>query len=189
MMKTANLKIKMTRKMTKLLLLQKLRKRGIGVNEVEEYARKEIGRGKGGGERFKQVRRVEIVRVLMRSKVRSAEVELEETRRQFLKVDGYLKRRWGQHREAMSRYSTILQAEVRREWEDRRGKCRDKIDHLERKWVRARREQPRPEPEREENHLEGILYRDVDLRRRAEEEGRDLDQVRAPHWVQAGNGI
>ena len=39
MMKTANLKIKMTRKMSKLLLLQKLRKRGIGVNEVEEYAR------------------------------------------------------------------------------------------------------------------------------------------------------
>ena len=49
MMRTANLKIKMTRKMSKLLLLQKLRKRGIGVNEVEEYARKEIGRGKGGG--------------------------------------------------------------------------------------------------------------------------------------------
>ena len=47
MMKTANLKIKMTRKMSKLLLLQKLRKRGIGVNEVEEYARKEIGRGNG----------------------------------------------------------------------------------------------------------------------------------------------
>ena len=180
MMKTANLKIKMTRKMSKLLLLQKLRKRGIGVNEVEEYARKEIGRGNGGGEQFRQVRRKEIVRALMKSKVRSAEVELEETRRQFLKVDSYLRRRWGQHREAMSRYSTILQAEVRREWEDRRGKCRDKIDHLERKWVRARREQLRPEPEREENHLEGILYRDVDLRRRAEEEGRDLDQVRAP---------
>ena len=82
MMRTANLKIKMTRKMSKLLLLQKLRKRGIGVNEVEEYARKEIGRGKGGGEQFKQVRRVEIVRALMKSKVRSAEVELEETRRQ-----------------------------------------------------------------------------------------------------------
>ena len=42
MMRTANLKIKMTRKMSKLLLLQKLRKRGIGVNEVEEYARKEM---------------------------------------------------------------------------------------------------------------------------------------------------
>ena len=155
MMRTANLKIKMTRKMSKLLLLQKLRKRGIGVNEVEEYARKEIGRGNGGGEQFRQVRRKEIVRALMKSKVRSAEVELEETRRQFLKVDSYLRRRWGQHREAMSRYSTILQAEVRREWEDRRSKCRDKIDHLERKWVRARREQLRPEPERDENLLEG----------------------------------
>ena len=126
MMRTANLKIKMTRKMSKLLLLQKLRKRGIGVNEVEEYARKEIGRGNGGGEQFRQVRRKEIVRALMKSKVRSAEVELEETRRQFLKVDSYLRRRWGQHREAMSRYATILQAEVRKEWEVRRSKCRDK---------------------------------------------------------------
>ena len=121
MMKTANLKIKMTRKMSKLLLLQKLRKRGIGVNEVEEYARKEIGRGNGGGEQFRQVRRREIVRALMKSKVRSAEVELEETRRQFFKVDSYLRRRWGQHREVMSRYATILQAEVRKEWEDRRS--------------------------------------------------------------------
>ena len=97
---------------------EKLRKRGIGVNEVEEYARKEIGRGNGGGEQFRQVRRKEIVRALMKSKVRSAEVELEETRRQFLKVDSYLRRRWGQHREAMSRYATILQAEVRKEWEE-----------------------------------------------------------------------
>ena len=48
MMKTANLKIKMTRKMSKLLLLQKLRKRGIGVNEVEEYARKEISSSERG---------------------------------------------------------------------------------------------------------------------------------------------
>ena len=51
MMKTANLKIKMTRKMSKLLLLQKLRKKTVGVNEVEEYARKEIGRGDKGAER------------------------------------------------------------------------------------------------------------------------------------------
>ena len=39
MIKTANMKLKVTRKTTKLLLLQKLRKRTKGVNEVEEYAR------------------------------------------------------------------------------------------------------------------------------------------------------
>ena len=38
MKKTANLRLKMTRKMTKLLLLQKLRRKGVGVNEVEQYA-------------------------------------------------------------------------------------------------------------------------------------------------------
>ena len=80
MMKTANLKIKMTRKTTKLLLLQKLKKKTVGVNEVEEYARKEVGRGAGGGPRFKENRRREIIGTLMKSKVRSAEVELEETR-------------------------------------------------------------------------------------------------------------
>ena len=126
MMNTANLKIKMTRKTTKLLLLQKLRKKSVGVNEVEEYARKEIGRGAGGGPRFKEIRRKEIVSVLMKSKVRSAEVELEETRMQFFKIDSYLRRRWGHHREAMARYADILQAEVRREWEDRRRKSAEK---------------------------------------------------------------
>ena len=73
----------------------------------------------------------------MKSKVRSAEVELEETRMQFCRIDSYLRRRWGQHREAMARFANILQAEVRREWEDRRRKSAEKIDHLERKWVRA----------------------------------------------------
>ena len=80
----------------------------------------------------------------------------------------------------MARYADILQAEVRREWEDRRRKSAEKIDHLERKWVRARREERRGGGRTDENLLEGIVFKDADLRRRAEEEGRDLDEVRAP---------
>ena len=116
MMKTANLKLKMTRKMTKLLLLQKLKKRGVGVNEVEQYARREAKRGAGGGPMYKERRRREIVRILMANKVRSAEMELEDTRQQFHRMDGYLRRRWFHHREAMTRYNIILQNEVEREW-------------------------------------------------------------------------
>ena len=97
MIRAANLKIKITRKTTKLLLLQKLREKGIGVNEVEEYAKKEVRRGAGGGERFKERRRKEIVRWLMKNKVKSAEVELEEAKRQFYKENNYLRRRWFQH--------------------------------------------------------------------------------------------
>ena len=181
MIKTANLKLKMTRKMTKLLLLQKLRRKGVGVNEVEQYARREVRRGAGGGgPGYREKRRREIVKMLMASKVRSAEVELEETKRQFHRMSDYLRRRWFQHREVMTRYNVILQEEVEREWEEKRRKDKEKINHLERKWVRARREEMRGGAGRDENLLEGIIYRDADLKRKAEEEGRDVDEPEAP---------
>ena len=59
------------------------------------------------------------MKMLMASKVRSAEVELEETKRQFHRMSDYLRRRWYQHREVMTRYNVILQEEVEREWEER----------------------------------------------------------------------
>merc|ERR1712208_39246 len=88
--------------------------------------------------------------------------------------------RWFQHREVMTRYNVILQEEVEREWEEKRRKDKEKINHLERKWVRARREEMRGGAGRDENLLEGIIYRDADLKRKAEEEGRDVNEPEAP---------
>ena len=83
MTRTANLKLKMTRKSAKLLHLQKLKQKGLGVNEVEEYAAKEIWRGGGRSLRYREERRKEVVRVLMKGKIGSAKVEEEEARRRF----------------------------------------------------------------------------------------------------------
>ena len=55
MIQAANLKIKMTRKRLKLLLLQKLGRRGIGCNEVEEFARRKCGEEEAGaGDRWRR---------------------------------------------------------------------------------------------------------------------------------------
>ena len=83
----------------------------------------------------------------------------------------------------MTRYNIILQDEVRREWEERRRKSKEKIHHLERRWVRTRREERRGRTRTDANNnnlLVGVLYKDEDLRRRAEEEGRNLSELEAP---------
>ena len=43
----------------------------------------------------------------------------------------------------MTRYNIILQNEVEREWKEKRMKDTEKINHLERKLVRIRREKMR----------------------------------------------
>ena len=83
LVKTANLKIKVTIKTTKLHQLQTLKHCKIGTNEVEDYARREARRGGGGGRRYQEERRREVVEVLMRGKLRSAMRELEEAKGQF----------------------------------------------------------------------------------------------------------
>ena len=69
---TVNLKIKLTKIAAKTILLKKLATKVIGVNEVEEYVKKEVRRGEES-----EGRRKELVRLLMRSKVKSAQ-EMEE---------------------------------------------------------------------------------------------------------------
>ena len=91
MMNIVNLKIKVTRKTLKLLQLRKLKQRGVGVNEVEEYASKEVVRGGGRSREWKEKRRQEVVNVLMKGKIKSAEVELKEARWQFARLLSYLR--------------------------------------------------------------------------------------------------
>ena len=122
-----------------------------------------------------------MVRSLMKEKIRSAEEELVEARRRHLKTFSYLRNRWGHHHEVMAGYHNILQPEVNQEWEDRKEKHKRKIDHLERRWVRRRREERRGEVGvGVADQLAGIRYRDTDLRRKAEEEGREVEVHQVP---------
>ena len=82
-----------------------------------------------------QRRRKELVRILMSSKVRSA-LEMKETaRRKVLKLEDYIRRRWGHHTAAIRDFRILMQEEVRRVWTELREKHRVKLDFLEKKWV------------------------------------------------------
>ena len=177
MMNIVNLKIKVTRKTLKLLQLRKLKQRGVGVNEVEEYASKEVVRGGGRSREWKEKRRQEVVNVLMKGKIKSAEVELKEARWQFARLLSYLRRRWGHYHAILAWHGSIMQEEVRWEWKEGRDKVWEKVNHLERKWVRERRAERRGGAE---DALVGIRWRDTELRRRAEEEGRRLGVDQQP---------
>ena len=181
MTQTANLKIKMTRKKLQLLLFQKLRGRGVGCNEVEEFARKEVWRGGGRSWRQVEERRKGFIKAMMKMKVRAAMEELEETRRQLQKKLKYITGRWGNYIEVMSGFFRTMQEEVVGEWKDGRDKMKTKINHLERRWVRRRRREwgggGRPN---DDEILSGIRHRDEELRRKAEEEGRELGLVQEP---------
>ena len=89
---TINLKIKLTKIAAKTILLKKLATKVIGVNEVEEYVKKEVKRGNKT-----ESRRKELVKLLMRSKVKSAKEMEEQTRRRVQKMEDNIKRRWGHH--------------------------------------------------------------------------------------------
>ena len=174
---TANLKLKVTRKTSKALFLQKLRSKGVGVNEVEEYSRKEVRRG-GGKEAARERGRKEVVKVLMKEKVRSAKEELEVTKAGLIKKEDYLRRRWGHHTAVMASYRNIVQEEVREEWRRCRDKHKVKVEHLVGKWGRTRRVERLEE--RRVEVLQGIRHTDRDLRRRAEEQGRGVEVVQEP---------
>ena len=73
-------------------------------------------RGEGGGRRYREERRREVVGDLMRGKVRSAGREQEVARRQYEACNTYLRRRWGHHRALMAQYGAIVQEEVRALW-------------------------------------------------------------------------
>ena len=67
MLEVAKMKIKAAEGQRIVNMLQKLRKKGLGTNQVEEFARKDMGRGRGAERRQKGV-----IRALMRAKVEDA---------------------------------------------------------------------------------------------------------------------
>ena len=98
----------------------------------------------------------EMVKVLMKLKLRDTEEEREGARRKDSQVEAYLKNRWGHHTAALSGFYSIQQAEVRRVWEERRSKHTEKVNHLERKWRKGGG--TRGQRGREDTTLLGIRY-------------------------------
>ena len=110
-------------------LLEKLKFKGLGTNQVEEFARSDMGRGFGS-----EKRRSIMVRSIMRGKVEDARGTLAFTRARYETRMAYLERRWGHNRAIMSALKVIIQEPVEEIWKTKKEKNKEKIKHLERKW-------------------------------------------------------
>ena len=160
----------MTKSLTTVLTLKKLLGKGVGTNSVEKFSRKECSSGsvRGSGD----LERVRIVRRIMRAKVRDAEKEAEQTRKDFSRRMRHVEKRLGQHVEILSRMKEVMQMEVRRTWQDGRIRMKEKVDFLEKKWKSVRQDLGPNEKE-----WRGIRYGDRYLARRRAEGGRNLMDV------------
>ena len=67
MLEVAKIRIKVAEGQRTVNMLQKLRKKGLGTNQVEQFARRDMGRGRGAERRRKGV-----IKALMRAKVEDA---------------------------------------------------------------------------------------------------------------------
>ena len=90
-------------------LFKKLRSRGIGLNNVENFDRNDVKRGVG-----REERRRRLVKVSMSSKSRDAEEELQYIGVEYLNVEERMERRLGKNRESMMTFKNILQEEASR---------------------------------------------------------------------------
>ena len=126
---TADEKIKMQKSQLTVNLLRKLKKRGVGVNSVECFARKNCGEGPR-----RETRRRRTVQLLMKGKLEDAVEVLRWSKESFIRKMRKVERRWGHHRATMIAFRAILTREAVRVWNEGKDKNRRKIEHLEAKW-------------------------------------------------------
>ena len=131
MRRTADLKIKMTRRQLTLNLLRRLLSKRVGTNSVEFFAYNDT-KVYRGAEAVR--RRKKIVKHLMKAKVQSAEEELTIAKKRYESSNQYLQRRWGVQRNVMIPFGNILQREVRSVWEQGNKNIDKKVKHLVEKW-------------------------------------------------------
>ena len=110
-------------------LLRKLQKRGLGVNSVEVFARKNSGEGPR-----REGRRRRTVQLVMKGKLEDAIQMLRWSKERFQGKMTKVKRRWGHERGTMSMFKAILVREAERVWREGKDKNRRKIEHLGEKW-------------------------------------------------------
>ena len=119
-----NLKIKMTKRVSTVLLLQKLQKRKTGTNDVEYFC-KTIKR---------KFARNKMRQTMMSNKIRDAKYKETKARNLFNSKYNYLVRRWGHNRAFMSQFNILLQQEIEFIWKTEKARVQSKIDFLVNKW-------------------------------------------------------
>ena len=114
----------------KILLLEKLKHRNVGTNQVEHFVKK-----------IEDVKlRDHMRRAMMGCKIKNA-YECEETvKSKFDKSFEYVKRRFGQDMEFFDEYKKIMQGEAEYAWKEGREKIGRKATFLVSKWKK------KPEP-------------------------------------------
>ena len=144
-----NLKIKMTKRILTVRLLQKLKDRKTGTNDVKHFC-KNIKR---------KYARNKMRNTMMSNKIKDAKYWEAKTRKLFNSKYEYLVKRWGHNRAFMSQYNILLQEEIDFVWKTEQAKNLSKIDFLVNKWNRYNLNTTEVKDE-----IEGILVSDDKLR-------------------------
>ena len=141
--KTINLKIASTKAKLTFNLIDRLTRKNIGVNEVEEASKTMIGRGgRWMGEKEKEKERKRFVAREIRVRKVDAMSVLHKTKHKFEKNERYLVSRLLQLPALLTQVRKVRQEEVVSEWREGSMKLLEKVKHLERKWGRKRRVVP-----------------------------------------------
>ena len=124
-----NSKIKVTQKHLTSILLERLKFRGVGTNEVEHFLK-----GSRPGSRDVMLKNI------MKAKLIDSKREESKARHMHNSQLSYVQRRWGHNTLAMAAFKNAMQTEVNRVWEEGMEKMKEKVKHLTEKWTTSRKE-------------------------------------------------
>ena len=122
---TVNSKLKVTKRVLTVKLLQKLKDRNIGTNEIEYHLKYQ---------RMNKHWISEMRRSMLNVRLRNAQVELAKSRTIFDRQIKELSRRWGHYTTIFGHFRQIMQGEIRYFWGNGVEKNNNKVKHLCNKW-------------------------------------------------------
>ena len=132
-------------------MLSELSKHGIGTNEVEGCVTK-LSKNM-----VNKTRNHNIVKVIMREKVKDAQMEIFSIRKHKRQNERELHRYIQEHSYGDCAFKTIVKSVTEKLWKDGKKKTRRKVAHLKRKYLVGNMEASR--------EIRGIAYQDVELER------------------------
>ena len=119
-----NLKLKVTKCHSTVLLLSKLRQKNLGTNEIEQFL-KYTGN---------VMIRSRIRRSILQHKISDAKINEKNIRTKYENKLQYLQQRWGHNSLIMGRFKQIMHQECQFTWKQLRSKTNQKISFLANKW-------------------------------------------------------
>ena len=130
-------------------LLNELYKHGIGTNEVEGCVNKLCKN------MVNKMRNQIIVKVIMREKVKDAQIEIQSVRKQVRQYDRELHRYVQKNSQGYITFKTIVKSVTEKVWKVGKKKTRRKVAHLKRKYLLTSSEG--------NEKIRGIAYQDIEL--------------------------